>query len=112
MRPQHHEHALLFVALALAGCRNDSIGTLPSEPRPSLLASRHAAGDPPRFSDWSTAVHLDAPINSCAKTRPQLSHGTSSHCTSYRTDKVGSATTRRTVARIPSTSGSPGAPPA
>ncbi len=74
MRPQHHEHALLFVALALAGCRNDSIGTLPSEPRPSLLASRHAAGDPPRFSDWSTAVHLDAPINSpCQDQTPTLS---------------------------------------
>src|SRR5207248_4142631 len=74
MRPQHHQHALLVLALALMGCRSDSSGALPSEPRPSLLASRHAAGDPPRFSDWSTAVHLDAPINSpCQDQTPTLS---------------------------------------
>ena len=65
MRPQHHQHALLVLALALAGCRGDSSGALPSEPRHGLLASRHAADadDPPRFSDWSAPVNLGAPVN-------------------------------------------------
>src|SRR6266480_5813930 len=74
MRPQHHQHALLVLALALAGCRGDSSGALPSEPRPGLLASRRSALDAPQFSDWTTAVHLDAPINSpCQDQTPTLS---------------------------------------
>src|SRR5438094_10658333 len=111
MRPQHHEHALLFVALALAGCRNDSIGTLPSEPRPSLLASRHAAGDPPRFSDWSTAVHLDAPINSpCQDQTPTLSRDQLARY-SYSNRKGGPANTPPDVSQDTFALGSPGPPP-
>lgn len=62
MRPQHHTPALLVLALTIAGCRGDS-GTLPSEPRHGVLASRHAADEPPRFSDWSAPVNLGPPVN-------------------------------------------------
>ncbi len=56
-------HGVLLLALALASCRDDSTGT-PTQPvPPALLASRHAADDPPQFSDWSTPVNLGPPIN-------------------------------------------------
>src|SRR6266513_1824629 len=55
-------NVVLFPALALAACRGDSIGT-PQAVTPVLLASEHAADDPPRFSDWSAPVNLGPPVN-------------------------------------------------
>src|SRR5437016_4366096 len=56
-------HGVLLLALALASCRDDSTSA-PTQPvPPGLLASRHAAEDPPQFSDWSTPVNLGPPIN-------------------------------------------------
>src|SRR5438445_10790833 len=56
-------HGVLLLALALASCRDDSTSA-PTQPvPPGLLASRHAAEDPPQFSDWSTRVNLEPPIN-------------------------------------------------
>jgi WD40-like Beta Propeller Repeat len=52
-----------YFALALTACRADSIGTPPPGPTPGLLASRHEAPDPPRFSDWSAPVNLGPPVN-------------------------------------------------
>src|SRR3989442_15676047 len=56
-------HGVLLLAVALASCRDDSTSP-PTQPvLPGLLASRHAAEDPPQFSDWSTPVNLGPPIN-------------------------------------------------
>jgi len=56
-------HGVLLVALALASCRDDSTSA-PTQPvPPGLLASRHAADDPPPFSDWSAPVNLGPPVN-------------------------------------------------
>jgi WD40-like Beta Propeller Repeat len=53
----------LVLALALFACRDDSTGA-PTQPvLPGLLASRHAAEDPPQFSAWSTPVNLGPPVN-------------------------------------------------
>ena len=52
-----------YFALALAACRGDSTGTPPLGSAPSLLASRHAANGPPRFSAWSAPVNLGPPVN-------------------------------------------------
>jgi len=57
--------SLVVVALALAGCRDDSTGV------PSSLASRFAADDAqfsdddaPQYSDWSEPVNLSSVVNS------------------------------------------------
>src|SRR2546423_12043934 len=52
-----------YFALALVACRGDSMGTPPLGSAPSLLASRHAANGPPRFSAWSAPVNLGPPVN-------------------------------------------------
>src|SRR5438046_10295190 len=56
-------HCVLLLALALASCRDDSTSA-PTQPvLPGLLSSRHAAEDPPQFSDWSTPINLGPPVN-------------------------------------------------
>jgi WD40 repeat protein len=55
--------AMLLIALALAGCRADPTGTPPGAVTSSLLASRHEADDPPRFSNWSAPVNLGSVVN-------------------------------------------------
>jgi Tol biopolymer transport system component len=54
---------LLFIALAFAACRGDTTGTPPRVATSSLMASRHEADDPPRFSDWSAPVNLGPVVN-------------------------------------------------
>src|SRR6266852_2422074 len=56
-------HHLLLMTLALAGCRDDPNGAPPGAATSSLMASRHQADDPPRFSDWSAPVNLGPPVN-------------------------------------------------
>src|SRR5713226_6856200 len=55
--------AMLLIALALLGCRDDPTGTPPKAAASSLMASQHEADDPPRFSDWSAPVNLGPVVN-------------------------------------------------
>jgi len=50
-----------YLALALSGCRGDSLGSTPTS-APGLLASEQA-DNPPRFSDWSAPVNLGPVVN-------------------------------------------------
>jgi len=58
--------SLIVVALALAGCRDDSTG-ITEAVGSSPLASRHDDDDPPQFSDWSAPVNLGPVVDSAAQ---------------------------------------------
>jgi len=57
--------SLIVVALALAGCRDDSTG-ITEAVASSPLASLHDADDPPQFSDWSAPVNLGPTVNAAS----------------------------------------------
>jgi hypothetical protein len=63
MRGKFIAPTIAYLALALGGCRGDTTGTPEPGVTHDLLASRHAADDPPRFSDWSEPVNLGPPVN-------------------------------------------------
>lgn len=63
MRGKFIAPTIAYLALALGGCRGDTTGTPEPGATHDLLASRHAADDPPRFSAWSAPVNLGPPVN-------------------------------------------------
>jgi Tol biopolymer transport system component len=55
---------IAYLALILGACRGDTTGTPEPGASQDLLASRHVADDPTRFSDWSAPVNLGPIVNS------------------------------------------------